>query len=32
MEPQVGEERVFPVYHEVIHGETSDFGAFLLSP
>lgn len=24
-EPQVGEERVFPVSHEVIHGESSDF-------
>lgn len=29
-EPQVGEERVFPVSHEVIHGETSDFAALLL--
>lgn len=31
-EPQVGEERVFPVSHEVIHGETSDFMALLLCP
>lgn len=26
VEPQVGEERVFPVSHEVIHEEASDFG------
>lgn len=26
VEPQVGEERVFPVSHEVIHGEASDSG------
>lgn len=29
-EPQVGEERVFPVSHEVIHGEIPDFAALLL--
>lgn len=32
MEPQVGEERVFPVSHEVIHEEASDSGALLLCP
>lgn len=31
-EPQVGEERVFPVSHEVIHGETSDFRGPLALP
>lgn len=31
-EPQVGEERVFPVSHEVIHGESSDFTALFLCP
>lgn len=31
-EPQVGEERVFPVSHEVIHRETSDFADLLLCP
>lgn len=31
-EPQVGEERVFPVSPEVIHRETSGFVALLLCP
>jgi hypothetical protein len=30
VEPQVGEERVFPVSHEVIHREASYFSVFLL--